>query len=224
MNGLPLEVLVNISHLLEAIRVKRNFGQFGDYKGLLIAGFMPEEIESKYTPLTSRMMELLYKEVNLDKLKNLPDNTFGHHYWLFLSENQLSPFNFSEKYKGIFSKHPVLIRSARLHDMIHVLTNCNTTMLGEFAVFSFISKQNYVPSASKSFYRTSFVYYLFYLLKDRKFLKELRIAHKWAILSASKAKDLMEQPLEEMLSLNLHELRHELGIEPYASQFGSLGY
>jgi ubiquinone biosynthesis protein COQ4 len=63
--------------------------------------------------------------VHIEKLRSLPDGTFGRAWADFVDENNLQPFTTGYRRK-------------QLHDGIHVLTNYDTSPIGEAEVQAFL--------------------------------------------------------------------------------------
>lgn len=93
------------------------------------------------------------KTVNLDELKKMPTDTFGHHYYKFLDDNVSSRFVFltfvlldkflldqqvtpDSRLEVRFMKDPqlayVMTRYRETHDLVHTILGMPTNMLGEF--------------------------------------------------------------------------------------------
>ncbi|ACK69844.1 conserved hypothetical protein [Gloeothece citriformis PCC 7424] len=84
--------------------------------------------------------KFLLGEVNLQKLYQYPKNTLGYCYAAHMIENGLSPFETHE----INNKYQYLsVHIRETHDLWHIVTGCNTNMIGEIQLESFYVAQLY---------------------------------------------------------------------------------
>ncbi|XP_013417308.1 ubiquinone biosynthesis protein COQ4 homolog, mitochondrial [Lingula anatina] len=75
------------------------------------------------------------RTVDLPFLENLPENTFGKHYWNFLNTNGFSPdarlpVSFVDDVELAY----VMLRYRQIHDLVHTVCGMKPNMLGEVAV------------------------------------------------------------------------------------------
>lgn len=84
--------------------------------------------------------QILLGEVNLQKLHQYPKKTLGYCYANHMIENELSPLKTQE----INNKYQYLaVHITETHDIWHIVTGCNTNILGEIQLESFYVAQLY---------------------------------------------------------------------------------
>lgn len=135
-----------------------------------------------------------------DRLRRLPEGTFGREYARFLDHHGYSPderaaVRFVDDAELAF----VMQRYRQVHDFWHVLCGLPPTVLGELALKWFEMVQTRLPIAAFS----GVVGPLSLSAQERKLLKEQYIP--WAVRAAVKARPLMcvwyERSFEEPLEL-----------------------
>ncbi|GAB0089851.1 Ubiquinone biosynthesis protein COQ4 homolog, mitochondrial [Sergentomyia squamirostris] len=75
------------------------------------------------------------RTVNLEALAQLSTDTFGYHYWKFLSDNKVTPDSRMDvRFMDDANLAYVMTRYRECHDLIHTILGMPTNMLGEVAV------------------------------------------------------------------------------------------
>ncbi|KAI3637822.1 hypothetical protein MIR68_004471 [Amoeboaphelidium protococcarum] len=88
------------------------------------------------------------QSIDLERLRQLDENTFGKQYTLFLDKEQVSP-DTREAVKLLPTKDPelayILLRYRQIHDFMHTLLGVPTTLKGELALKWFEFVQTGLP-------------------------------------------------------------------------------
>lgn len=146
--------------------------------------------------------------VDYERLRSLPDNTFGYRYAKFYEDNKVSPdtrkiVQFVDDAELAY----VMQRYRELHDIVHTILEQPTTIRGEVIVKAFEGVQTRLPlcvlGGLVGPVRLSFGDQLEYLRKDLP----------WAVRSAQKAEFLMNVFFEQRFEQDIQDLRRELNIE-----------
>ncbi|XP_018333236.1 ubiquinone biosynthesis protein COQ4 homolog, mitochondrial-like [Agrilus planipennis] len=183
---------------------------FSETTGLYAAGNLLKRVES--TEEGRRLLmdkpRVNSKTIDLEKLKHLPDDTFGKAYFNFLFQNNLTP---DSRHVVRFIKDInvayVIQRYREIHDFVHTVLGMPPNTLGEttvkwveayqtklpYCVMGVIFGPLSIPSKKRSIYFKYYAPWGFQTAKDCKFLYNIYFEKRW------------EQPLTE--------LRDELCIE-----------
>lgn len=145
--------------------------------------------------------------VDYEKLKSLPENTFGYHYSRFYTDNQVSPDTRKEvQFVDDASLAYVMQRYRELHDIVHTILRQPTTIKGEVIVKAFEGVQTRLPlcilGAAFGPLRLSNQERLEYFSKDLS----------WALRCGREARLLMNVYFEERFEQDIEELRREFNI------------
>lgn len=148
------------------------------------------------------------KIIDYDKLANLPENTFGHHYSQFYVKNKVSPDTRKEvQFVDDANLAYVMQRYRELHDIMHTILDQPTTIRGEVIVKAFEGVQTRLPlcilGGLVGPLRLSF---------DEK-LNYFRHDLGWAIRTARDCDFLMSIYFEKRFDQDIEDLRRELKIK-----------
>jgi ubiquinone biosynthesis protein COQ4 len=156
-----------------------------------------------------RLRALTLRPIDLDALRALPPNTFGHHYATFFERRALSPTAQTEAWPEvakIFENDWIMHRFQRTHDMHHVLLDFGVDAHGEMGLQMFNLRNFHEPFgalAMASFPLTAALYG-----DPARMLREIEKGYR----VGGAAKNLICAPLEEHFERDIDELRAELGI------------
>uniref|UniRef100_A0A0K8RET9 Ubiquinone biosynthesis protein COQ4 homolog, mitochondrial n=1 Tax=Ixodes ricinus TaxID=34613 RepID=A0A0K8RET9_IXORI len=148
--------------------------------------------------------------LDLDYLRQLPEETFGHAYYRFLADNNVTP---DSRLAVQFVDDPELAyvaqRYREVHDLIHTLLEMPTHMLGEVTVKWVEAIHTKMPMCSTGA--------LFGAVRLRpKQRRDYVSSHlPWALRVGYNAKNLMCVYYEKHWEMPLLELQHSLNIEPF---------
>ncbi|XP_073841934.1 coenzyme Q4 [Musca autumnalis] len=157
------------------------------------------------------------RTVNLERLRQLPQNTFGRSYVQFLDDNQVTP---DSRMEVRFMDDPelayIMTRYRECHDLVHAILDMPTNMLGEVAVKWVEALNTGLPMC----YGGAVFGALRLRPKQRK--QYLSTYLPWAIKNGRKAKPLMSVYWEERWEQDVEELRKELQITVLPKQEKSI--
>lgn len=164
--------------------------------------------DSEGKEIISKKPRLNSKTVDFDKLRGLPQNTFGNHYSRFYTDNNVSPdtrriVQFVDDAELAY----VMQRYREIHDITHTILNMPTTIRGEVIVKAFEGVQTRLPMCILGSVMGPL------RLSSRERLKYFSNDLKWAILCGQKSKFLMNVYFEKRFEQDIDELRRELSID-----------
>ncbi|KAF9311529.1 Ubiquinone biosynthesis protein [Podila horticola] len=147
--------------------------------------------------------------MKLDKLRELPDGTFGREYVRFLDDQQVSP-DTREPVHFVDSEELayVMQRYRETHDFYHTLTGLPVTVDGEIALKWFEMVQTGLPMTMLS----SFFGPLRLSHEERQRLFDVYVP--WALENGSNSKLLMNVRWEEWFEKPVEQVQRELGVQP----------
>lgn len=146
--------------------------------------------------------------VNYDKLKALPENTFGYHYSRFYTDNQVSPDTRKDvQFVDDAELAYIMQRYRELHDIFHTILKQPTTIKGEVIVKAFEAVQTRLPLCILG----GLVGPL--RLSNQEKLEYFKKDLPWAINCGRQAKFLLNVYFEDRFEQDVDELRSELNIK-----------
>ena len=92
-----------------------------------------------------------YPPIDLKKLSQLPEGTFGREYAHHLRDNNLKPLNISPELHDVAKRNVFALRYAVTHDIFHVLLEFDTSYAGEIGVLAFATEQFLEPCSRNCF-------------------------------------------------------------------------
>ncbi|MEZ4236198.1 MAG: Coq4 family protein [Myxococcota bacterium] len=145
--------------------------------------------------------------IDLDRLRALPEGTFGRAYARFLDEAHLSPFRLTEAVApDVRARNAYGIRYATTHDMFHVLLGFDTSWVGEMGVLAFAVGQDYAANLRLQ----ALVAWVVYPLRSGLRLRALWSAWRRGLRLGRRAPFLLALRLEDRFADDLDALRAEL--------------
>ena len=150
------------------------------------------------------------KSLDVNKLRELPNNTLGKLYINFMDEHG---FSADERSKVRYINDPdiayVMARYRQVHDFWHVLSGLPPTVLGEVALKWFEFKVTGLPICIMSGLLGPIK-----LTNNEKY-KLATIYIPWAFRNQSRFEHLLAYRYEDNLDKNINEIRDELKIENF---------
>ncbi|KAL5287494.1 COQ4 family protein [Megaselia abdita] len=147
------------------------------------------------------------KTIDLDALRALPSNTFGHTYVKFLDDNNVTP---DSRMKVMFMDDPelayIMTRYRECHDLIHTILGMPTNMLGEVTVKWVEALNIGLPMCYGG------AVFGALRLRPKQRLQYKRRYLPWAFEVGNKAKPLMNVYWEKRWEQDVEDLRKELDI------------
>ncbi|KAI8353483.1 ubiquinone biosynthesis protein COQ4-like protein, mitochondrial [Mortierella sp. GBAus27b] len=149
------------------------------------------------------------ESMQLDKLRQLPNGTFGREYVRFLDDQQVTP-DTREAVQFVDSEELayVMQRYRETHDFYHTLTDIPVTVDGEIALKWFEMMQTGLPMTMLS----SFFGPLRLTSAERERLFKVYVP--WAVENGSNSKTLMNVRWEEWMDRTVEDVRRELRVKP----------
>ena len=136
--------------------------------------------------------------------------TLGNLYFSFMVANGFHP---NERPPVTFTKdgelHFVAVRAREIHDLLHVLFDCPTNLQGELALKAIEFVQYGLPAHWASTYFASFR-----LSVSEQHLLEYTFL-PWAVRAASRAPNLICRDYEQLLKVQVSQLRTEWHISEF---------
>lgn len=150
--------------------------------------------------------------VNFQNFKDYPKNSFGYHYWVWMSNYEFSPDERPKaKYIPDIELAYVMQRYKENHDFLHTLLNLNIEIESELAVKWYEMVQTGIPMTALA----SFVGPLrLGLGANRKLFFEML---PLILRNANRSKFFMNVYFEKEFERDVDEFRDELGIIPFSS-------
>ncbi|KAF5489792.1 Ubiquinone biosynthesis protein coq4 [Colletotrichum siamense] len=145
--------------------------------------------------------------LNLDRLRQLPDNSVGRAYVAWLDAEGVSP---DTRTSVRFIDDPecayVMQRYRECHDFYHALTGLPVVREGEVALKAFEFANTLIPM-------TGLATMSYVTLKKGERRRFREIYGPWAVRNGLRAKEVINVYWEEQMERDVDELRAELGIE-----------
>uniref|UniRef100_A0A6G1S8P0 Ubiquinone biosynthesis protein COQ4 homolog, mitochondrial n=1 Tax=Aceria tosichella TaxID=561515 RepID=A0A6G1S8P0_9ACAR len=183
---------------------------FGETTGHLALKWMHERMlaDEEGRRILSEKPRLRSDTVDYERLKSLPENTFGYHYSRFYTDNRVSPdtrrqVQFVDDAELAF----VMQRYRELHDVFHTILNQPTTIKGEFTVKAFEAVQTRLPLCILGGLLGPLK------LRNRDCIEYITKDLPWALKCGKGSKFLMNVYFEERFDQDIEKLRSELKIE-----------
>lgn len=146
--------------------------------------------------------------VNMDVLRNLPENTFGYHYVNLLQTYDITP---DTRMQVRFVDDPelayVMTRYREVHDLVHTLFGMPTNMLGEVAIKWIEALNTGLPMCYGGAIFGAF------RLRPKQRQNYLKYYLPWALRMGQQAKPLMCVYWEKRWEQDIGDLRRELNVE-----------
>jgi ubiquinone biosynthesis protein COQ4 len=147
------------------------------------------------------------KTISMEYLRTLPANTVGRAYVDWLDREGVSPDTRSEvQYIDDEECAYVMQRYRECHDFYHALTGLPIFQEGEIALKAFEFANTLLPMTGLSMFAIV-------NLKAKERERFWRIYLPWAMRNGIRAKEVINVYWEEVLEMDVQELRVELGIE-----------
>ena len=150
----------------------------------------------------------IYPPIELEKLKDYPDNTLGKELYNFMIKGKISPFKISDEFQHLIPKNAFGVRMLAMHDIYHVLLGFNTSYAGEMGVWAFQRHKKFSSGITISYFAAKILYPLFSPMT----LKNILLANKEGRRLARESILDICFPYEENWNNNLAEVRKKLNI------------
>lgn len=171
----------------------------------------PELIESarKRSPECAALFEERYDPpLDLDRLALLPEGTLGHEYARFIRANGIEPLGSMVEWgepRNLLQY--ILLRSYKLHDVLHVVLGCPATPLGEVPIVAFSVGQADTTSKNANAPALALAVVLLHiaLRRTNEFAEACRLVGDWTRIGERsrpypefRFEAMMDQPVEDV--------------------------
>jgi ubiquinone biosynthesis protein COQ4 len=190
----------------QAMLAYKNSGNIGDF-ALLKSDFLGAKVAPE---LAKKLRSLAgyHPPIDLEKLSQYPQGSFGREYADHMKLNNLQPFSISPELDDVAKRNVFALRYIITHDIFHVLLGFDTSYAGEIGVLAFAAAQNYSNSLKISLW---FARLLYPLLAPQQVKTIFANLQKGSEL-AEKADFLLGYRFEEHWEEPIHEVRERLGL------------
>lgn len=186
-----------------AYKNSENIGDFAILKSDILGAKVSPEVANKLENLVG-----YHPKIDLEKLIEYPEGSFGREYAEHMKRNNLQPLNISPELEDVAKRNVFALRYVVTHDIFHVLLDFDTSYAGEIGVLAFAAAQNYSKSLKISFW---FAKILYPIIAPRQIQAISQNQQKGQKL-AQKAKFLLGYCFEEHWHESLDKVREDLGL------------
>ncbi|YAF95824.1 MAG: Coq4 family protein [Nodularia sp. CChRGM 3473] len=193
---------------LKAILADKDSENLGDF-----AILKSELFGAKFSPeVASKLQEVggYHPPIDLEKLSQYPQGSFGREYADHMKVNSLKPFNVSSELEDVARRNVFALRYVITHDIFHVLLGFDTSYAGEIGVLAFAVEQNYSPSLKIGLWIAKWLYPI---LAPQQFKEIFSNLHKGRKLGRT-AEFLLSYRFEEHWEDAITDLRKRLSLPP----------
>ena len=180
-----------------------NLGDFAILKSDLLGATIEPTVLTQM-----EAVEGYHPPIDLEKLHQYPDDSFGRQYAEHMFKNNLKPLNISSELAAIAKRNVFALRYVVTHDIFHVLLGFNTSFAGEIGVLAFATAQIYSKSLKISLGMAKFIYPILAPKQTKAIFHNLREGE--AI--GKQARFLLAYRFEEHWQEPINEVRQKLGL------------
>jgi len=145
-------------------------------------------------------------EMTVERLERLPDGTLGREYARFIRSNQIDPLGDLLELERPKNPLEYMFRRAyKLHDVLHVVLGCDTSVLGEVRIVSYSVGQAREGDGDAANLALAVLLLHLTLRKPGEFKEAIRLADEWMRLGAEAApyttfrlEEMWEHPVGEV--------------------------
>ncbi|WP_414620547.1 Coq4 family protein [Calothrix sp. CCY 0018] len=136
-----------------AYKNSQNLGDFAILKSDILGAKVSPQVADKLQNVVG-----YYPRIDLDKLIEYPEGSFGREYAEHMKRNNLQTLHISPELDDVAQRNVFALRYVITHDIFHVLLNFDTSYAGEIGVLAFAAAQNYSKSLKISFWLAKILY------------------------------------------------------------------
>ena len=85
-------------------------------------------------------------EIDMEKLRHMPDGTLGREFTRYMDDEKLEPFQISDDLEEVKRRNTFYVRYFASHDFIHTILGMDASPAGEVGVLAFVVRQGYKSS------------------------------------------------------------------------------
>ncbi len=131
----------------------QDFGDFAILKSDILGAKVSPQVVDKLQNVVG-----YYPQIDLNKLIEYPEGSFGREYAEHMKRNNLQTLNISPELDDVAQRNVFALRYVITHDIFHVLLGFDTSYAGEIGVLAFAAAQNYSKSLKVSFWFAKILY------------------------------------------------------------------
>jgi len=148
-------------------------------------------------------------EMDVERLQSLPDGTLGREYARFIRANAIDPLGDLLELPAPKNVLEYTFRRAyKLHDVMHVVLGCDTSILGEVRIVSYSVGQRRGDDGAAADLALAVLFLHLALRKPGEFKEAIRLASEWMALGERsklyvgfRLEDWMDRPVDEVREL-----------------------
>ncbi|RUR76711.1 Coq4 family protein [Chlorogloeopsis fritschii PCC 9212] len=182
-----------------------NLGDFAILKSELLGANINPDVVAKLQQVVG-----YHPSIDLEKLSQYPQDTFGRQYADHMRENKLKPLNVSSELEDVAKRNVFALRYVVTHDIFHVLLGFDTSYAGEIGVLAFAAEQNYSKSLKISLWFAKLLYPILVPRQIKAIFSNLKKGQELG----KKAEFLLVFRFEEHWQEPIEEVRNRLGLPP----------
>ncbi|MBF2005063.1 MAG: hypothetical protein IGS49_06255 [Chlorogloeopsis fritschii C42_A2020_084] len=182
-----------------------NLGDFAILKSELLGANINPDVVAKLQQVVG-----YHPSIDLEKLSQYPQDTFGRQYADHMRENKLKPLNVSSELEDVAKRNVFALRYVVTHDIFHVLLGFDTSYAGEIGVLAFAAEQNYSKSLKISLWFAKLLYPILVPRQIKAIFSNLKKGQELG----KKAEFLLGFRFEEHWQEPIEEVRNRLGLPP----------
>ena len=198
-------MLKKIKQIQAAIAYKnsQNYGDFAILKSDILGAKLSTQVAEKLQDVVG-----YHPDIDLDKLIEYPEGSFGREYAEHMKKYNLKAFNISPELEDIAQRNVFALRYVITHDIFHVLLGFDTSYAGEIGVLAFATAQNYSQSLKISLLVAKILYPIIAVKQIKAIFANLKKGEELG----KKAKFLLGYRFEEHWEEPLDRVRESLGL------------
>jgi ubiquinone biosynthesis protein COQ4 len=182
-----------------------NLGDFAILKSEILGANINPDVAAKLQQVVG-----YHPSIDLEKLSQYPQDTFGRQYADHMRENKLKPLNVSSELEDVAKRNVFALRYVVTHDIFHVLLGFDTSYAGEIGVLAFAAEQNYSKSLKISLWFAKLLYHILVPRQIKAIFSNLKKGQELG----KKAEFLLGFRFEEHWQEPIEEVRSRLGLPP----------
>ena len=186
-----------------AYKNSQNIGDFAILKSDILGAKVSPQVADKLQNVVG-----YYPQIDLNKLIEYPEGSFGREYAEHMKRNNLQTLNISPELDDVAQHNVFALRYVITHDIFHVLLGFDTSYAGEIGVLAFAAAQNYSKSLKISFWFAKILYPIIALRQVKAIVANQRKGGELG----REAEFLLGYRFEEHWDEALDKVRKDLGL------------
>ncbi len=186
-----------------AYKNSQNIGDFAILKSDILGAKVSPQVADKLQNVVG-----YYPQIDLNKLIEYPEGSFGREYAEHMKRNNLQTLNISPELDDVAQRNVFALRYVITHDIFHVLLGFDTSYAGEIGVLAFAAAQNYSKSLKISFWFAKILYPIIALRQVKAIVANQRKGGELG----REAEFLLGYRFEEHWDEALDKVRKDLGL------------